>query len=648
MPLNPLNHHYSMENPASVYDEEAMTALQLAARTTAKVNEAVEAFNELETNTNAHLSEQDNNIKTMNEVTMPANVAAEVQRKIDSGEFADEIDKYAGNLERRVDNLLGVIAPGSTTSAMDAEIIDARLGVIGDSTETNLGNSIRKQAEVLRDVSLQTLAAAETLPLPLLWESGGIIGGSGEEVAANTYARTAGFIPHLSGVKITLTPKNGARVYLHTWENDSYKKQDSGLTTMDFITADSCSYRIVVNDPTNNTAVTPKNIGSYLDAYMHSNLVSTKNMGLFIDSVTPKLSNKGGFMNVDTGALYVHSDCAFSDPVSLYGYDTIVYTTFLSNAGACVAFYDDGMDYLKDISISGTTELATIIEGKIDLTAPEYAAASYVVFSSYVGGNNEKGDIFKAKIYKDGSSAEKINPLLGKVVNVMGDSITSTDFTRPTWWEIIAADTGAIFNNYGQSGTTLAHTDDRHDWDFSFKKDTLPEYNPANPSTWESGNCFCERVDEMDTNADAVVIMGGTNDGSVPRGPWNGGGTNTFFGALDTLMQRLLTTFAGKPIIFCTMMQAKDNYTSNVADPLSALMSKSDGDTLSIQLRAEAIKAKCRQYGLPCVDLFNESGITGADGGIYYNTSDTLHPSAQGQKRIANMVENALNVHLKY
>lgn len=38
--------HYSMENPDSVYDEEALTALELAARTAAKVNGCVDAVND--------------------------------------------------------------------------------------------------------------------------------------------------------------------------------------------------------------------------------------------------------------------------------------------------------------------------------------------------------------------------------------------------------------------------------------------------------------------------------------------------------------------------------------------------------------------------------------------------------------------------
>ncbi len=45
MKVNPLNDHYSMNNPASVYDEEALTALELAGRTAQKVNECVTTVN---------------------------------------------------------------------------------------------------------------------------------------------------------------------------------------------------------------------------------------------------------------------------------------------------------------------------------------------------------------------------------------------------------------------------------------------------------------------------------------------------------------------------------------------------------------------------------------------------------------------------
>lgn len=151
MSLNPLNHHYAMENPASVYDEEAMTALELAGRTTAKVNETVQAFNELEAQTNEHLENQDQtidnrmntqdqNITNIRTKTVPAEVKAECERIISAGEFDAAINLYLDNLNSRVDNILGAVTEGSTT--LDAEVIDIRTSADGKSHE-NAGNAIR-------------------------------------------------------------------------------------------------------------------------------------------------------------------------------------------------------------------------------------------------------------------------------------------------------------------------------------------------------------------------------------------------------------------------------------------------------------------------------------------------------------------------
>ena len=151
MPLNPLNHHYAIEHQATVYDEEAMTALELAGKTTGKVNETVEAFNKLEAETNNHLDTQDQliddrleaqdeKLTRMETVQIPQTVKDEVTAHIAGGDFDTAIDKYAGNLETRMDNLLGSMVTGSTTG--DAELIDGRTGATGKAY-ANVGEHIR-------------------------------------------------------------------------------------------------------------------------------------------------------------------------------------------------------------------------------------------------------------------------------------------------------------------------------------------------------------------------------------------------------------------------------------------------------------------------------------------------------------------------
>lgn len=138
--VEPMNPHYSFENGPTIYDEEATTALKLCAKTAGKMNETVQAFNTLETATGNHLSGQDEAIRKMNEETMPENVRSEVQRHIDEGDFDQAISDYAGELDKRVDNLLGSVQEGTTT--LDAELIDIRLMQDGTVADT-AGNAVR-------------------------------------------------------------------------------------------------------------------------------------------------------------------------------------------------------------------------------------------------------------------------------------------------------------------------------------------------------------------------------------------------------------------------------------------------------------------------------------------------------------------------
>lgn len=132
--------HYSLNNPASIYNEEALTALELAGRTAGLVNECVDNFNQLESNTVIHLNEQDKAIEKMNNETMPAKVDTEVKEYVNNGTFNKVIDDSLNNLNERVDNLLGSVNEGSTS--LDAEVIDIRTSAEG-KVYANAGEAVR-------------------------------------------------------------------------------------------------------------------------------------------------------------------------------------------------------------------------------------------------------------------------------------------------------------------------------------------------------------------------------------------------------------------------------------------------------------------------------------------------------------------------
>lgn len=161
MEIKKLNEHYSITRPSTVYDEEALTTLELVGRTTAKVNEVVDAQNKLSEDTANDILRHETYIKNVTEMqtkymtdatvaqnivienikteTVPAEVKKEVNRNIASGEFSEEVDRYYNNLSRRVDNLAN-LSEGSTTG--DAELIDGRVDADG-AVHTNIGANIR-------------------------------------------------------------------------------------------------------------------------------------------------------------------------------------------------------------------------------------------------------------------------------------------------------------------------------------------------------------------------------------------------------------------------------------------------------------------------------------------------------------------------
>lgn len=148
--IDKLNTHYSFTSPASVHDEEALTALELAGRQGAKINEIIESQNNLESETNTNLAEQDSDIRTKfanqdrtievefakQNKAIPEKITEEVQNRIDDGSFEEAIDEHLGNLESRVNSILNDSSGGNN------EVVDIRVNSDGMSF-SNAGESVR-------------------------------------------------------------------------------------------------------------------------------------------------------------------------------------------------------------------------------------------------------------------------------------------------------------------------------------------------------------------------------------------------------------------------------------------------------------------------------------------------------------------------
>ena len=210
--------------------------------------------------------------------------------------------------------------------------------------------------------------------------------------------------------------------------------------------------------------------------------------------------------------------------------------------------------------------------------------------------------------------------LKGATVNFLGDSITqgvgaSSLETRFT--DVFAREFGLkTVNNYGISGTRIARQ--RH------PETDSPLYDQD----------FCRRFSEMDPNADAVVVFGGTNDfghGDAPLGTFADRTPDTFTGACHYLMNGLLEMYAGKPVVILTPLHRwnegcprGDVKTEDVA-PLSTYR--------TILLRV------AESYALPVLDLYAVSGIQLTNARNRERLApDGVHPNDAGYALLAHRI----------
>ena len=209
--------------------------------------------------------------------------------------------------------------------------------------------------------------------------------------------------------------------------------------------------------------------------------------------------------------------------------------------------------------------------------------------------------------------------LKGATVNFLGDSITEgVGASTPDrcYVEVLAREFGLKkANNYGVSGSRIARqivvTEEPHDRD------------------------FCMRVNEMDDDADAVVVFGGTNDyghGEAPLGVPSDRTPETFWGACHYMMDALQTRYVGKPILILSPLHRtdEDNPLGDGRKPRSVA---------PLKVYREILINVAQYYALPVLDLYSVSGIQpehpicGAR-----LMPDGLHPSDEGHAILARKI----------
>lgn len=214
--------------------------------------------------------------------------------------------------------------------------------------------------------------------------------------------------------------------------------------------------------------------------------------------------------------------------------------------------------------------------------------------------------------------------LKGLKINFLGDSITQghgASEPKYRYTDRIAADYGAICRNYGIGGTRIA-------------EQLTPSADPVIDRN------FAGRVDEMDADADVIVVFGGTNDfghGDAPLGQMSDRTGKTFYGAMHELCQKILMRYPEATVIFLTPI-----HRANEENPCGDLKPQ---PVALLSTYVEIIKEVAAFYALPVFDLYRESGIQPQIDFLKERyTADGLHPNDNGyallSRKIARFIEN--------
>lgn len=144
---------------------------------------------------------------------------------------------------------------------------------------------------------------------------------------------------------------------------------------------------------------------------------------------------------------------------------------------------------------------------------------------------------------------------------------------------------------------------------------------------------FIMRAPLLPTDADFIVVFGGTNDfghGNAPFGAFEDRSADTFCGALHTLCQTLMETHPKATILFMTPLHrtTEDYEINEIGLPREKLITYVD-----------MIRRVCEYYSLPVLDLYKLSGMQPA---VQVNRElympDGLHPSNAGAEKIAKLL----------
>ena len=369
-----------------------------------------------------------------------------------------------------------------------------------------------------------------------------------------------------------------------------------------------------------------------------------------------------GYVNYTSGRSNSEEKARHTDYIFIKGYETIEYKTYLTSAGAELAFYDEDKNYLKDISIEGdgqsNIKTVTVPENAYYVILSVYGTIWYPVayLKSFI--SNSIIDNIKentAEITEIKQNYENI--LKNKNILILGDSITDSAtiiindemletiaYSWPTspsikrWpWLIQKYFPIKECRNYAKSGATYSKSENLTDKRLSLINQVQIAINDKN----NPNNIF----NQQSFVPDIIIFAAGTNQSSV--GSYDTAMSKTIYEEdehtinIEETLNNLTITKEIEAARYCFIKIKQEWPMAQLFVVLPIQRMSRDQLLNSIQTELEKLAIR---YGAIVINGC-DNGIV-QEGNTYQNSgitlSDGLHPNQNGQYLMFRQIYKAI------